>query len=299
MELRHLRYFTAVAAHGSFNRAAANLHLTQPALSRQVKDLEDELGVPLFVRGKNAVTLTDAGALFYEEARELLARADRAVQRVRRQAKSEVLRVGYAPSLVSGVLPRTLERFQNETPRVRVELSDLSPTEMWRLGKEGLVDLILGAADAESQMKDFTWIDARRLAPVLVLPKAHPLAKLKRIPPARLKDLPMIALNRAGFPEYDKFIRKVLKPHGVVPYFAQSADGISSIFAALEAHGSVSVLTDGIASFLPNTLVMRPFFPALEPIEVVAGMPSVRPSPHAERFVQIFREESGLAAKKT
>ena len=64
MELRHLRYFAAVAAHGSFNRAANSLHLTQPALSRQVKDLEDELGVRLFVRGKNAVTLTDAGELF-------------------------------------------------------------------------------------------------------------------------------------------------------------------------------------------------------------------------------------------
>src|SRR5215211_1056028 len=74
VELRHLRYFAAVAAHGSFNRAANNLHLTQPALSRQVKDLEEELGVALFVRGKNAVKLTAAGELFYEEARDLLAR---------------------------------------------------------------------------------------------------------------------------------------------------------------------------------------------------------------------------------
>ena len=72
MELRHLRYFAAVAAHGSFSRAAGTLHLTQPALSRQVKDLEDELGVPLLVRGTNAVSLTDAGELFYEEARDLL-----------------------------------------------------------------------------------------------------------------------------------------------------------------------------------------------------------------------------------
>jgi len=75
VELRHLRYFVAVAAHGSFNRAAGVLHLTQPALSRQVKDLEDELGVRLLARGKNAVTLTEAGELFYEDARDLLARA--------------------------------------------------------------------------------------------------------------------------------------------------------------------------------------------------------------------------------
>src|SRR6266478_1348160 len=89
MELRHLRYFVAVAAHGSFNRAAEVLHLTQPALSRQVKDLEEELGVPLLVRGQNTVKLTESGDLFYEEAREVLARANEAVQRVRGEARSE------------------------------------------------------------------------------------------------------------------------------------------------------------------------------------------------------------------
>jgi len=90
-----LRYFTAVAAHGTFNRAAGKLHLTQPALSRQVKDLEEELGVPLLVRGKNAVTLIDAGETFYGDARDLLARADQAIQRLRGESHNEVLLVGY------------------------------------------------------------------------------------------------------------------------------------------------------------------------------------------------------------
>src|SRR5258708_31447869 len=110
MELRHLRYFVAVAAHGSFNRAAEALHLTQPALSRQVKDLEDELGMPLLVRGQNAVKLTEAGDLFYEEAREVLARADEAVQRVRGEARTEPLPVGYAPPLIAGIMPAVLEK---------------------------------------------------------------------------------------------------------------------------------------------------------------------------------------------
>src|SRR3954462_8453366 len=99
MGLRHLPSFAAVAPHGSFSRAAQNLHLTQPALSRQVKDLEDELGVRLLARGKTAITLTDAGELFYEDARALLARADPAIQRVRGEFRTEGLRVGYAPSL--------------------------------------------------------------------------------------------------------------------------------------------------------------------------------------------------------
>ena len=87
MELRHLPYFIAVAAHGSFNRAAEVLHLTQPTLSRQVKDLEEELGVSLLVRGQNTVRLTESGDLFYEEAREVIARANEAVQRVRGEAR--------------------------------------------------------------------------------------------------------------------------------------------------------------------------------------------------------------------
>src|SRR5471030_3086963 len=155
MELRHLRYFAAVAAHGSFNRAAGKIHLTQPALSRQVKDLEDELGVRLFVRGKNAVTLTDAGELFYEEARDLLARADQAVQRVRGEARNEVMRVGYAPSLVSGLMPGALEKFQAATPGVRIELADLSSREMNEQAKAGQLDLLITPEPSEEAVPGF------------------------------------------------------------------------------------------------------------------------------------------------
>lgn len=294
MELRHLRYFTAVATHGSFNQAAASLHLTQPALSRQVKDLEDELGVPLLKRGKNAVTLTEAGELFYDEARDLLARAEQAVRRVRRETGAIVLRIAYAPSLVAGVLPRALERFQAETPQARVELSDLAPAEMAKQGREGLLDVIFSVADEEWQLKEFAWHEARRLTPMLVMPAKHPLARLKRVPPARLRDLPMIGYHRAEFPEYDRGIRRLLKGHGVSPYYSHRAEGMTSLLASIEAHGGVSILTEGVASFLPVTLVMRPFFPALPGVTIVAGVSASRTNPHAERFVQLFREESGL-----
>ncbi len=95
MELRHLRYFAAVAAHGSFSRAANQLHLTQPALSRQVKSLEDEIGVALIVRGQNTISLTSAGEDFYEEAKDILARVDVAVRRIKTRPPGEKLRIGY------------------------------------------------------------------------------------------------------------------------------------------------------------------------------------------------------------
>lgn len=293
MELRHLRYFAAVAAHGSFSRAANNLHLTQPALSRQVKDLEDEIGVPLFLRGKNSVTLTAAGELFYEEARDLLSRADQAVQRVRGEARSEVLRVGYAPSLTAGIMPRAIEHFQTSTPRVRLELSDLSPLEMSEKASSGLLDLVLTAAGTETATPAFQWLEIRRMTTVLIMSERHPLARLKRIPPTRLKDVPLHGLGRINFPEYAGKMRTVLKPFGVIPRFAdQSADGLSTLFAALDAHMGAAILTDGTAEMLPRSLVWRPFYPALAMTVVVAGLPAVRPSAHAELFVKLLQQEA-------
>lgn len=293
MELRHLRYFAAVAAHGSFSRAANNLHLTQPALSRQVKDLEEELGVPLFVRGTNSVTLTEAGEIFYEEARDLLARADQAIQRVRGEAKSEVLRVGYGPSLTSGIMPKALERFQAAVPRVRIELEDLAPKELADKVGAGLLDLVIAPASIETLIRGFQWQEIRRMSLVFVAGGGHPLAKLTKIPPKRLKGLPLHGLGRVNFPEYVSWMRAVLKPFGVTPDFTVLVnDGVMTMFAGLEACNGATILTDGVANVLPRSLVMRPFSPALPDVVILAGMPEDRPSPHAETFARLLREEA-------
>jgi LysR family transcriptional regulator, benzoate and cis,cis-muconate-responsive activator of ben and cat genes len=296
MELRHLRYFTAVAAHGSFNRAADKLHLTQPALSRQVKDLEEEVGVALLVRGKNAVTLTDAGELFYEDARDVLARVDQAVQRLRSDSRSEVLRVGYAPSVTAGIMPRALEKFQAVAPRVRIELADLSSKEMNEQAKAGQLDLLITPDSSADDLPDFQWTELRRMSAVLVMPETNPLAKLKKIPPARLRNLPLIGLGRKNYPDYVRHIRAVLKPFGITPHFvALMNDGVSTLFPALEANHAAAVLGDGIATMIPRSLVTRPFSPALGEASIKIGVPAIRPSPHAETFSRLLREEVGVA----
>jgi DNA-binding transcriptional LysR family regulator len=293
MELRHLRYFAAVAAHGSFSRAANNLHLTQPALSRQVKDLEEEIGVPLFVRGKNTVTLTEAGEIFYEEARDLLARADQAIQRVRGEARHEILRVGYGPSLTAGIMPRALERFQSTVPRVRIELEDLSPREMSEKVEAGQLDLVIVPASAEGSIKGFQWTELRRMAPVLVMGQGHPLAKLAKVPPKRLQGVPLHGLGRVNFPDYVPKMRAVLKPFGVTPDFTVLVnDGVTTMFAGLEATNGATILTDGVVSVLPRSLVLRPFSPALPDVVILAGLPADRSNPHAETFAKLLREEA-------
>src|SRR5436190_5066214 len=114
MELRHLRYFIRVAEEENVSRAALKLHVSQPALSRQIRDLEEELGFLLLERSAKSVRLTDAGRIFLIEARAVLQRADDAVKTARAVAKGKraELHVGYAPTLTARILPQTLRVFQ-------------------------------------------------------------------------------------------------------------------------------------------------------------------------------------------
>src|SRR4026209_2038406 len=128
MELRHLRYFVGVAEALSFTKAAEKLHIAQPSLSRQVKDLEEELGVRLLNRTKQWVTLTDEGRSFLGDAKRLLALAAETVESVRRLHTGELraLNVGYVSNLFHDLLPRTLASLHHELPTVSVNLFDLS-----------------------------------------------------------------------------------------------------------------------------------------------------------------------------
>src|SRR5215471_16280491 len=132
MELRHLRYFVAVAETENVTRAAHKLHVSQPGLSRQIRDLEDELGFPLLERTAKSVRLTAAGRVFLAEARAVLQRVESGVNAARAAAlgANRELHVGYAPSPTARLLPLALRAFQAELPEVRVRLHDLSTEEM-------------------------------------------------------------------------------------------------------------------------------------------------------------------------
>src|SRR3954470_17111067 len=146
MELRHLRYFVAVAEALNFTKASARLRVAQPALSRQMTDLEDEIGVDLLKRSPRGVTLTAEGKLFLEEVRELLMRTEESVEKVRALARGEEgeLHIGYAPSPTVEILPPALAAFQKAFfPRVRVLLHDFSEQELIEGLRNGKLELAL------------------------------------------------------------------------------------------------------------------------------------------------------------
>ena len=293
MELRQLRYFAAVVAHGSFNRAAKELHLTQPAVSRQVQNLEKELGTALLRRTNNAVTLTAGGEQFYEEACDLLGRADQAVRRVRAQATDATLRISYVASLMAGVLPRAIQRFQAASPRVRLEFSESTSREICKRVRRGGLDVAILAQGLEGGLRQFQWMELQRLSPVLIMPRDHPLAELAAVHPAALREQPLHGMGKVDFPEYAQRLRLILKPFGVKPLLAtQSADGGATLFATLEASQGLAVLNDSVLDTLPAALVGRPFAPALAQTVVVLGVPAAQPNAHAETFARLLHEEA-------
>src|SRR5713226_6001151 len=176
MELRHLRYFAAVAEEENVTRAAARLRVSQPSLSRQIRDLEDELGVALFNHGAKAVRLTEAGKVFLTEARAVLQRAGEAVQMVKAVASGQrgEIHVGYAPSLTVELLPRALKFFQEANPGVRVQLHDLSTQEMLRGLRDGKLDVALLVQVSPKVLTGLVFEELLRYPVCVALHPAHP-----------------------------------------------------------------------------------------------------------------------------
>jgi DNA-binding transcriptional LysR family regulator len=299
MELRHLRYFAAVAAHGSFSRAANQLHLTQPALSRQVKSLEDEIGIALIVRGQNTISLTSAGEAFYEEAKDILARVDVALRRIKTRPPGEKLRIGYVHSLTAGIMPQVVERFQSYKKDVFLELSDLTTETMWQRAAAEQIDIAILPKSLEAHFKGFQWVELQRLAPVLVVSKKNPLAKLTKIHQRKLHDKELLGLGADKYPEYVPRLQAILKPFGVKPQlYNQISEDIAALFIAIEANAGMAVLTEGVLPMLPGALTVRRFSPALAPLLIAAAMPVLRPNPHSEAFLKLLLEEISKSSRR-
>lgn len=177
MELRQLRYFIAVAEAGNFSRAAAQLHVSQPPLSTQVKALEDELGVKLLERSNRGAKLTAAGAAFLEEARAALARLDSARHRAQLAGRGEIgmLSVGFVSIADYGILPPALKSFRARHPQVEVQLHELTTDAQIREMHAQRLDIGIALAPVEEPDLAFERLHGEEL--VLAAPAAHPAVR--------------------------------------------------------------------------------------------------------------------------
>ncbi len=244
MELRHLRYFVRVAEDLNFTKAAAALRVAQPALSRQVQDLEDEIGVDLLLRGPRGVTLTAEGKLFAAEAKQILANTDAAVENVRALARGEygTLQVGYAPSPTVDMLPPALAAFRKAVPRVTVNLHDLAGDEITAGLRRGELELGLMVRPLKANAEGLTFEPLLRVPLVVACAPNHPLAKLPRVKVHQLLDHPLVVFRRDDYSDYHHMLNEVFLGQSP-PRIAVECDSMSSLVTEVAGGRGIALVS--------------------------------------------------------
>lgn len=293
MELRHLRYFTAVAEALNFTRAAAQLRVAQPALSRQIQDLEEEIGVDLLRRSPRGVTLTAEGKLFLEEVRDLLKRADEAVAKVRALARGEYgeLHVGYAPSPSVEVLPPALAAFQKAAPRVRVVLHDLASDEMIARLLDGTLNFGITVEPPAEVSGDIQFEELRRYPFCIALAARHPFARKKSLTLAEVASQPLIGLSRRDYTEYHQMLERLFAPLKLRPRIAVECDGSTSMLTELEAGNGIGIVSELFRRIAGRRLVYRRVSDSTESHSVgITRAQRGDVTPAGEKFCEILRQ---------
>lgn len=259
MELRHLRYFTAVAEALSFSRAAQRLRVTQPALSRQIRDLEEELGCRLLRRGPNARTeLTAAGERLLRQAAPILAAADRLADDLR--GESARFTLGHFGVLWLDHFSPALRRFASRHPGSKLEPVELTPRELTAALRRGDADLILAHGDGAFGRE----YAARQIAtyPVRVaLGASHPLAKRRKLRLADLREIPWVSWDEREFPGRRQWLVDACRRAGFRPRIVRVTDSMASLFMQL-ATGDIAGHVPPMAAKLPHDGVV---FSRVEP----------------------------------
>jgi DNA-binding transcriptional LysR family regulator len=260
MELRHLRYFVAVAGELNFTRAARNLRVAQPALSRQIRQLEEELGVQLLERDNRSVTLTEAGRAFAAEAQALLKQSDEAVRTARKSggAGDGTLTVGYVWGLFHSVVPSTLERFRRASPDTAVHLFDLTAMQQAKALSEGRLDAgFIGFADEA----DAAGLSKRKVGScsfVAALPKQHRAARQTRVPLSSLAEDFFLGISDQSYPGAWRHVMEACGRAGFRPRTLQMVERGYTILGLVAARCGVALLPEPLQALPHDGIVFRP-----------------------------------------
>lgn len=257
MELRHLRYFVAVAEMLNFTKAAARLRLAQPALSRQVSDLEEELGVDLLKRTSHGVILTEEGKLFLRESQAILQRAGESVTKVRALARGEFgeIQMGYVPPLDLHILPRALAEFQRTTPGVKVVLHDLGTDELCRELQKGSLHLALMMQPSEESTTGMEFEEIGRYPFFVAMAPGHLLAKRKSLSLETIAQMPLVVLDRRRNSEFHRILKRVFAP--LRPNIATETDSVNSLITEIGIGKCVAVVSELFKEAIGRRLVYR------------------------------------------
>jgi len=290
LELRHLRYFVAVAEELHFGRAAARLNVAQPALSQQIKQLEREIGALLLARTKRRVALTEPGRLFLVEARRTLARAAFAVEVARGAEAGDVgrLRIGYVDAALWSPLPEVIRAFRERFPRVALTMVERLPAEQPADLRRGNIDLAIGPpppAAAPVEVTPFT-----EETGMVALPAVHPLAGREAIAIGDLADAPWVLVPARVPSRLRDLTLRVAAAAGFTPRVAQEARELDTLIALVSAGLGVTLVPASAARFPRPGVVFRPIAGDALRFRLVVLRRRGLPPPAARAFLEVLRE---------
>jgi LysR family transcriptional regulator, benzoate and cis,cis-muconate-responsive activator of ben and cat genes len=290
MELRHLRYFQAVAEELSFSRAAKRLHVAQPALSRAIKQLEHALGAEVLERTRHHVRLTPAGAVLLRETAALLQYVDEAMRRVRRTAAGEEgeLRLGYIGPPTQPFLGRLLHEYRKRYPLVSIHLEERTPERVWEMVARGRLSAALTRPVAAHEALGLRTIVLREERLGVVVPAKHALAKRDSVPWSILAREPLIVLaRREGMGLHDAVIAGCRRA-GVTPRMAHTPSLIGTVMSYVEAGAGIGVVTESVLTPTPalGFVLLKP----LQRVPLVFVWQEDDDSPPVQRFRELLLE---------
>lgn len=262
MELRHLRYFVAAAEALNISQAAKHLHVSQPPLSRQIHDLEQEIGTALFDRSHKKLHLTSAGQYFLEEAKKILSHAKRAarVAKAAGSGQAGLITIAFLSPLGGMFLPRILRAFRQKFPLVDVDLLEMVPREQLEALLDHRIDLaFLAKADVESA-REFAFEPVMEMELRLALPPEHKLAKLRHIPLDKLQEERFIFFKRSAEPAAHELLLRLCRSAGFEPNVVKESDRAQSILDLVAAGVGVSIVPELFQRYQAD-LVLRRLIP--------------------------------------
>jgi DNA-binding transcriptional LysR family regulator len=288
MELRHLRYFVAVAEFGSFSRAAEKLFIAQPPLSTQIRQLEDEVGVPLLVRHPRGVRLTAAGQTFVLEAKNVLASVDRAKLLAVQKEQGGLIRIAFIPSAAHTLLPPLLKRVRDARPQAEVDVAEMITSAQVEALRTGRIDVGLARAipGASMALRQFALDDPFCLA----IPRGHPLAGRTPIELAKASDAVFVGFTRYLGPAFFDQVISLCTDAGFSPRIRYETSTVYGVLSLVGAGLGVAVVPASSVLLLPPDVELRLLKKPTRHGGVVFIKSHERSSPLVETFTELARE---------
>jgi DNA-binding transcriptional LysR family regulator len=290
MNLRHLQFFVVLAEELNFSRAAERLHVAQPALSQQIRALEDRLGSQLVDRGSRPLRLTEAGSYLSIEARQILASFEQAALGTREIAlgKRGWLSIGFTRSAMYSILPPALKAFHRAFPDVELKLFEMLTEQQADALLEKRIHVGIGR-----QVQSIAGCSTRPLLRervMIALPPEHPLAPRKTIRIAELADSPLVLYPKHSNAYFSRFVESLYRDAGLTPYVGYQADEIQTAIGLVAAGLGITFVGESVARLGRSDVVYRRLHGAgtAQATTLAASFRSDDNSPHLHAFLDAF-----------